>query len=143
MAESLTDDFLSEDRRRVVNSGVRRGREVEIANVQSIADIGISTIKSTAIATRGDHLVLARHDFSVSDWPDAGQNVIYVVETNGDNRLSAHVVFDPDDIDAAFEELDARYLAGEAAADAHTWSLIAQAYAALNRHDSPRRRRTG
>ena len=46
-------------------------------------------------------------------------------------------MFDPDDIDAAFEELDARYLAGEAAAHAHTWSLIAGAYAAFNRHELP------
>ena len=45
------------------------------------------------------------------------------------------VIFDPDEIDAAFAELDARYLAGEAAAHAHTWSVIAQAYAALNRHE--------
>ena len=36
-----------------------------------------------------------------------------------------------DDIDAAFEELDARYLAGEAAAHAHTWSVIAEAYAGV------------
>ena len=49
----------------------------------------------------------------------------------------ARVVFDPDDIDAAFEELDARYLAGEAAAHSHTWSVISQAYAALNRRALP------
>ena len=46
-------------------------------------------------------------------------------------------MFDLDDIDAAFEELDARYLAGEAAAHAHTWSVIAGAYAAFNRHELP------
>ena len=46
-------------------------------------------------------------------------------------------MFDLDDIDAAFEELDARYLAGEAAAHSHTWSVIAQAYAALNRRELP------
>ena len=47
------------------------------------------------------------------------------------------MIFDPDDIDAAFAELDARYLAGEAAAHAHTWSVITQAYAALNRRELP------
>ena len=47
------------------------------------------------------------------------------------------MIFDPDDVDAAFAELDARYLAGEAAAHSHTWSVIAQAYAALNRHEFP------
>ena len=33
-------------------------------------------------------------------------------------------MFDLDDFDAAIAELDARYLAGEAAAHAHTWSVI-------------------
>jgi hypothetical protein len=42
-------------------------------------------------------------------------------------------MFDPDDIDAAFAELDARYLAGEASAYAHTWSLIVKAYAMFQR----------
>ena len=32
-------------------------------------------------------------------------------------------MFDLDDFDAAIAELDARYLAGEAAAHAHTWSV--------------------
>ena len=60
-----------------------------------------------------------------------------VVEIDADDRIAASVVFDPDDIDAAFAELDARYLAGEAAAHAHTWSVIARAYAALNRRELP------
>ena len=66
-----------------------------------------------------------------------------IVEIDADDRIAASVVFDLDDIDAAFEELDARYLAGEAAAHAHTWSVIARAYAALNGTSCPRRRRTG
>ena len=47
------------------------------------------------------------------------------------------ITFDLDDIDAAFEELDARYLAGEAAAHAHTWSLMTQTHATLNGHEIP------
>ena len=46
-------------------------------------------------------------------------------------------MFDLDDFDAAIAELDARYLAGEAAAHAHTWSVIAGTYAAFNRHEFP------
>ena len=45
-----------------------------------------------------------------------------VVEIDADERIAALVVFDLDDFDAAIAELDARYLAGEAAAHAHTWS---------------------
>ena len=63
--------------------------------------------------------------------------VLDIVEIDADDRIAARVGFDPDDIDAAFEELDARYLAGEAAAHAHTWSVIARDYAALNRHELP------
>ena len=63
--------------------------------------------------------------------------MLSVVEIDADERIAAVVVFDPDDIDAAFAELDARYLAGEAAAHAHTWSVIARAYAAFNRHELP------
>ena len=58
-----------------------------------------------------------------------------VTEINADDRVAAAVMFDLDDIDAALEELDARYLAGEAAAHSHTWSVVAEAYAALNRHE--------
>jgi hypothetical protein len=60
-----------------------------------------------------------------------------VGEINAEGRIVAATAFDPDDIDAAFEELDARYLAGEASAYSHTWSLIAQAYTALNRRELP------
>ena len=63
--------------------------------------------------------------------------MLSVVEIDADERIVARVAFDPDDIDAAFEELDARYLAGEAAPYAHTWSVIAEAYAAFNRHELP------
>ena len=55
-----------------------------------------------------------------------------------DGRVAATVTFDIDDIDAAFEELDARYLTGEAAPHSRTWSVIAAGYAALNRHELPK-----
>ena len=94
---------------------------------------------STVIATRGERLALSRVRFSGRDQrPEAFHaEVLSIVEIDADERIVARVAFDPDDIDAAFAELDARYLAGEAAAHAHTWSVIAQAYAALNRHELP------
>ncbi len=49
----------------------------------------------------------------------------------------ARLSFDPDDIDAAFAELNARYLAGEAADYARAWSVIADVYAGFNRHELP------
>ncbi len=136
MAAMLADDIYNDDRRRVVNAGVRHGRDTEIANVKVIAEVGCADITSIAIATRGERLVLARHHFSMSDWPEEFQNeMVDVVEINADNQISSQVIFDAEDIDAAFEELDARYLAGEAAAYADTWSVIARAFAAMSRRE--------
>ena len=69
--------------------------------------------------------------------------MLRIAEIDADERIVATVTFDLDDIDAAIAELDARYLAGEAAPHAHTWSVIARHLRRLNRHELPRRRRTG
>ena len=94
---------------------------------------------STDIATRGDRLLLFRVGFLDRDQrPDAFRTeVLCILEIDAEERIVASVSFDLDDIDAAFEELDARYLAGEAARHAHTWSVISLAYTAMNRHELP------
>ena len=94
---------------------------------------------STDIATRGDRLVLFRVGFLDRDQrPDAFRTeVLCILEIDAEERIVTSVSFDLDDIDAAFEELDARYLAGEAAAHSHTWSVISRAYTAFNRHELP------
>ncbi|WP_434085070.1 BTAD domain-containing putative transcriptional regulator [Mycobacterium paraterrae] len=137
MAETLADNFVTDDRRRVVNAGVRRGRDAEIANMRSFADFGMLDITPTAIATRGERLVLCRHSVSFHDGTEPSSDVIGVVEIDVDNRILAHVMFDADDFDSALEELDARYAAGEAAVHAEVWSAIAEVFAALNRGEMP------
>lgn len=134
MAETMSRDFSSHDHRRVVNAGVLRGRDVNIANMRAVAEVGFEGLASTVIATRGQRLVLSRIRSSVHGF-ETGQisaEMLGMVEIDADNRFTAGAVFDGDDIDAALEELDARYLAGEAAAHARTWSVIMHACAALN-----------
>lgn len=139
MAGMLANDFRHDDRRRVVNSGIRQGREAEIANARAVADLGTTNITVTAIAIRGDRLGLGLLRYSGRDSrPEAFHtDVLSIVEINADRQIAGSVMFDLDDLDAAFEELDARYLAGEAAPFAHTWSVITGVYAALNRHELP------
>ncbi|WP_369803293.1 BTAD domain-containing putative transcriptional regulator [Mycobacterium sp. E2699] len=137
MSELLTSDTSVDDHRRVVNAEIRRGRDVEIANMRAFADIGARRSVATVLATRGERLVLCRTCVSGED-NQAGEfriEMLVIVETSADKRILARVAYDPDDIDAAFAELDARYLAGEAAAHAHTWSIVSAAYAAMNRHE--------
>ncbi|OBG13160.1 regulator [Mycolicibacterium celeriflavum] len=141
MAEILADDFSSDDRRRVVNAGIRLGRDAQIADSRAIAEFWIAEVTSTVIATRGERLVLIRTGYlSREQGSDTFRTeVLNVAEINVKERITAAVIFDLDDIDAAFKELDRRYLAGEAAAHAHTWSLVAFGYAGLNRHELPPR----
>jgi class 3 adenylate cyclase len=134
MAELLSDDTLMDDRRHVVNAGIRHGRDAEIASQRAVADVGVTNMTPTVVAIRGGRLTLGC--YSIADgW--SGSKVLCVSEVNAENQIVARVVFDSDDIDAAFEELDARYLAGEAAAHAHTWSVIMGSLAAFSRHEFP------
>ena len=134
MTELLADDASTDDRRRVVNAGIQHGRDVDVATMRALADLGVAHIASTVIATRGERLALTRARMSGRDQrPDAFYTeALSILEIDADNRGAAKVVFDPDDIDSAIKELDARYLAGEAADYAHTWSVMMQACAALN-----------
>src|SRR6201999_4084931 len=64
-------------------------------------------------------------------------DALNIVEVDANDRISAIIVFDLEDSDAAIAELDARYLAGEAAEHARTWSAITRSYDALNRREMP------
>jgi hypothetical protein len=136
MAEILANGSLVDDRRRVVNAGLWQGRDVVIANTRALAKAW-ANITSTVIATRGERLALIRVCFQNRDQRlgEFGFEMLGITEIDTDGRIAAHILFDPDDFDAASEELDARHLAGEAAAHEHTWSVITGVYAAFNRHE--------
>ena len=139
VADILAHDFCSDDRRKVVSAGVRRGRDAQVANMEVFAALAIARVTATSIATRGERLVLQRVSFSDRDQTTGAflTERLGVGEINAEGRIAVYVLFDPDDFAAAIAELDARYLAGEAAAHAHMWSVIMEAHAALNRHELP------
>ena len=129
MAEMLADDFSSDDRRRVVGAGSptwsrrldrghagdRRPVDRERRRRRSSRPAGNAS-SSRVLASRA---AIQEHEAFVTELLD-------VVEINADEQIVALVTFDLDDFDAAIAELDARYVAGEAAAHAHTWSAIAR-----------------
>ncbi|MCV7261286.1 BTAD domain-containing putative transcriptional regulator [Mycobacterium shimoidei] len=134
VAEITAEDFSIDDRRRVVNAGIRHGRDDAIKDSRAAAAVGFTVTMLGVTAIRGERLALIRVRASGPD-PEAVQNdALNLVEVNPDGRYTAIVVFDLEDIDAAFEELDSRYLAGEAAAYARTWSAMTRIQAAYNRH---------
>lgn len=139
MAEMTADVFSSDDRRRVVGAGVQLGRDVDIDNMRAWADVGIASMTSHVIATRGDRLFLGRtRFFGREEGPDTFHSeVLGLVEIDTENRVVARVVFDANDLDAAIAELDARYLAGDASTHSHTWTLVTEAFVALNQRKIP------
>ena len=119
-----------------MNSGIQYGRDSAIADTRGAIDLGLTNISLTVIAIRGVRLELCRMCVSGEDTPDAFRiEFLSVVEINADERIVARVGFDLDDIEGACAELDARYLAGEAADHSHTWSVVSGAYASMNRHE--------
>ncbi|WP_248923671.1 BTAD domain-containing putative transcriptional regulator [Mycobacterium sp. 3-98] len=139
MAELLADGFCSDDRRRVLSAGIRRGRDLEMANWRATADVWMTDVRSTVLATRGERLALCRFTFASQDsLPEASQAAaLGMIGIDDDNRIVTSIVFDPDDFDAAIAELDARYLAGEASTRSHTWTLVTEAFVALNQRKIP------
>ena len=139
VVETLANDISTDDRRRVVGAGLRQGRDAVMAELSAVTEIGVKSATSDTIATRGEHLVLSR----ARTWGDDQRpetfltEMLSIIEINAHERIVWLVTFDPDDFEAAIAELDARYLAGEAAAHAHSWSVVAGAYAGLNRHEFP------
>ncbi|MGV0850343.1 BTAD domain-containing putative transcriptional regulator [Mycolicibacterium phlei] len=126
-AARLTEEVCSDDRRHVVNSGVRHGRDDLITELRAIAAVGVTEISTEAVATRGERLVLSRGRASAEAAFSA--DFLDVIEINADGCAVARIVFDSDDIEAGIAELDARYLAGEAAPYAGTWSAVSTAAA--------------
>ena len=93
-----------------------------------------------SIAIRGDRLALSRHTYRDAADPDRpiAVEAINLTEVSEDGLARNFTVFDTDDADAAFEELDARFQAGEAANYARTWSTIMGSTMAFNRRQIPR-----
>nr|WP_264010647.1 BTAD domain-containing putative transcriptional regulator [[Mycobacterium] manitobense] len=132
----LADGITNDDRRHTTNAGLQQGRDAIIAEISSIADVGIDRWTSEVVATRGEHLVLNWARASIDESSDAFRfDVLDIVQTDIDDRIISRIVFDEDDIDAAFEELDARYLVGEAAPQGNSWSVVTAAIAALRRRE--------
>ncbi|HJR27034.1 MAG TPA: nuclear transport factor 2 family protein, partial [Acidimicrobiales bacterium] len=100
----FSSGFRLDDRRAVVGLPIERDA-LERANRYIIA--GRGEVTNEVVATRGDRLCLTR-----SSWVGEQGEIplLVIVEADDQDRHHAAVWFDPDDLDAAYEELDRRYL---------------------------------
>jgi hypothetical protein len=137
MRGNLAENFLLEDRRRTVNGGISHGRDTTILDLRAAVDVGFTDLAENVVALRGERLVLTRARYSGNESRPEPYftDVLHILEIDADQKLVAAIVFDHDDTDAAFDELDARFIAGEGAAHSHIWTLVSQTYARFNLHE--------
>ena len=112
----FAETFRGFDRRRLVQ--LELDRDAHVAFARELADGRRARGRSELVATRGERLALMRLPFVFED-ADVGPSEVdslLVMEVDAAGRLAAYVRFDPDALDAAWAELDARFAAGEGAA---------------------------
>ena len=90
-----------------------------------------------AIATRGDRLALGRVLLESSSDTIGSSEIehLMIIEVAEAGNRVANIVFDPDDLDAAYAELDERYQAGEAAPYAAYWEVYLRNHRAIAARD--------
>jgi hypothetical protein len=114
-ARELAADFHHDDRRPLARLDLDRAQFLEGA--RTMVELSGLDAEHELVATRGDRLALVRARYRGAG-RDFGQTEIahlLLIEVDENGKRLANVAFDQGDLDAAYEELDARYDAGEAA----------------------------
>jgi SnoaL-like protein len=106
-------------------------RDQHLASLRFRFEMRSSRVTHEVLATRGQRLALYWSRFELADG-DVGPSEtesLGLTETDERGDVVALVMFDPNDLDAAYAELDARYAAGEAApygpAPTMLWKAVA------------------
>jgi class 3 adenylate cyclase/tetratricopeptide (TPR) repeat protein len=111
-------ELVFDERRRMLHNTC--GREVWLEQFRVLFDVPKSRFTTFLRATRGDRLSLHLHCFEGEVAEGGGplemDDHLVLHEVDGAGRIVAIVLFDLEDADAAYAELDARWTAGEALA---------------------------
>ena len=126
------EGFILDDRRAVAQ--VTFDPAQTVANNRLIFDGG-GTFEHETLAIRGRSLALERWVLRIPD-PEAIEVVLTVVLTDANGRHLRATVFDPDDLERAYELLEARHaeLQAEEAGNS-AWRAALRVRDALNRRD--------
>jgi hypothetical protein len=116
--------FRMMDHRKLMRWELDRSAQLETLRV--LFEMPSSRLTSQPLATRGDRLALHRWRVEASgdafghDFGPSAFEFLQVIEVDDHGDAVTVVAFDPDDLDAAYAELDARHAAGGAGADARS-----------------------
>ena len=141
LADLIAPEFVFEDRRPVVNFGVS-DFETSASHLEWGRHEGQVLAPPTPVAVRGERLVLSRRRARKTPTGD-DLSSFAVVELDDQGRMRALVQFDEGDLNAAVEELDARYVAREGAPHAQLVAMTSAWFRAMNTHDYDALREVG
>jgi ketosteroid isomerase-like protein len=118
-------DLVFDERRRMLRN--RCGRDVWLEQFRVLFDVPASRFTTEPRATRGERLALSLHRFE-GEVPGGGgplamDDHLVLHEVDRDGRIVAIVLFDLEDEDAAYADLDARFEAD--ASQAHARRTVA------------------
>jgi hypothetical protein len=135
IATTLAPRFRRIDRRMVVNLGRDLDKEQYIGWSRATQNVGLSRVTMDTMATRGDRLALGRVLLESSSDMIGSSEIehLMIIEVDEAGSRVANIVFEPDDLDAAYAELDERWQAGVPALQqriaARDWDGVAALYA--------------
>jgi class 3 adenylate cyclase/tetratricopeptide (TPR) repeat protein len=134
LEQLVAPTMVAEDRRTL--NGASMSRDVYLRSLRLVRDAGAHSV-SRLLATRGERLALfhERITTTASRFAEAEWEQLQIVEVDGDGRRVANVTFDAGDVDAAHQELDERFRAGEGEPHATYLGRQADFYRAVMRQD--------
>jgi ketosteroid isomerase-like protein len=137
---SVAEGVVMEDRR----SGLRNtlaGVDAYMETARIISGLS-PELTSDVVAVRGDRLALTRDTYREPTEQEGAFEVeaLTLLEVDSDVQLVLFVSFDPEELDAAFAELEQRYVEGEGAAFADAFRPIRTVFEAYNARDWERLR---
>lgn len=134
VAEAYSENLVYEDRRRGLRDR-RVGRRAQLEQLKAAADAGAARFEGVVVAVRGDRLALHRNIIRGKDAGGFEVETLSVHELEPGDGFVADIVFDADDLDAALDELDARYVAGEGAPYTSAVEFARRGLRAMNERD--------
>ncbi len=116
-----TPNFKGSDRRALMR--LDQDRNQAIQSLERLLELRSPRCTWQLIATRGERLALVQALFEFSQDLGGPSEIewLTIVEVDDAGQRVAGITFDSDALDAAYEELDDRYAAGEAASYARIW----------------------
>src|SRR5262249_7863255 len=128
------DEYRLDDQRSLIRVSLDHDQLID--DLRALFDGG-GKLETEILATRGRSLILARSTLRVPD-PEAAATALMVSRVDADGRHTTGTTFDPENVDAAFTELDRMYLETEGAEYRDVLLLVSSFLDGLRARDTAR-----